>query len=121
MVVPGRLLSLRENQSAAMGQPLSPGSEIVPAKRQSRSIHVGPEVHGVQLFTAAGLEVAEELSPVGRVSVENKVYQQRPEGGFSAEHIDFTSEIGFGPFAQEAGAFAGLLLHGGDGLIKAHR
>src|SRR6267378_4997985 len=74
-------------------------------QRLGGAIYAGPEVHGAQLFTAAGLEVAEELSPVGGVTAEHQVHQQRPAGGFSAEYVDFTAEISFGPSAQETGVF----------------
>src|ERR1700737_4897593 len=60
-----------------------------------RCVDPGPEVHRAQLFTAARLEVAEELGPVGGVTVEHQVHQLPPAGGFIAEHVDVTAEIGF--------------------------
>ena len=90
-------------------------------QRLGGAIYAGPEVHCAQLFTAAGLEIAEELSPVRGVTAEHQVHQQRPAGGFSAEHVDFTAEIGLSPSAQEAGVFGGLFLDGGDSLVKVHR
>ncbi len=65
-----------------------------------RCVHPSPEVHGAQLFTAAGLEVTEELGPVSGVTVEHQVHQLPSASGFIAEHVDFTAEIGFGPSAQ---------------------
>jgi len=79
-------------------------------QRLGSAIYAGPEVHSAQLFTAAGLEIAEELSPVCGVTAEHQAHQQRPAGGFSAEHVDFTAEIVLSPSAQEAGVFVGLFL-----------
>src|SRR5258708_34776133 len=95
--------------------------KCITRKRLGGAIYAGPEVHSAQLFTAAGLEVAEGLDPVCGVTAEHQAHQQRPAGGFSAEHVDFTAEIGLSPSAQEAGVFVGLFLDGGDGLVKVHR
>jgi hypothetical protein len=56
-------------------------------------------------FTAAGVEVAKELSAVRGVTAEHQVHWQRPARGCSAEHVDFAAEIGNGPSAQETNVF----------------
>src|SRR6266446_3626583 len=85
-----------------------------------RCVRAGPEVHGAELFAAAGLEVAEELSAVGGVTAENQVHQLPAAGGLIAEHVDFRAEIGFGPIAQETDILVRLFSDGGDGLIEVH-
>jgi len=67
---------------------------------QLRCVHPGPQIHGAQLFAAASLEVAEELGAVGGVAAEDQVHEDSAAGRFGAEHIDFSAEVGFGPFAE---------------------
>src|SRR5258708_1138569 len=92
---------------------------IVP-KGLSGAIGTAPEVQGVQLFPAAGFEVAKELSPLASVTVEHLAHQHRPTGGLAAEDIDFTAEIGFGPTAQQTSICVRLLLDGRNRLIEGH-
>src|SRR5260370_10762721 len=92
--------------------------KCITRQRLGGAIYAGPEVHSAQLLTAAGLEVAEELSPVCGVTAEHQAHQQRPAGGFSAEHVDFTAEIGLSPSAQEAGVFVGFFFVCRDWLVQ---
>src|SRR5260370_22462091 len=80
--------------------------KCITRQRLGGAIYAGPEVHSPQLLTAAGLEVAEELSPVCGVTAEHQAHQPRPAGGFSAAHFHFTVEIGLSPSAHEAGLFS---------------
>src|SRR5438477_11465956 len=67
-----------------------------------RRIDAGPEVHRAQLFTAAGLEIQEQLCAVGRTPTEDKVHHHGPARRLLAvESVDFTTKIGIGHICQQ--------------------
>src|SRR5215475_15615878 len=68
----------------------------------------GPQVHRIQLFTTAGLQVYEQLRAVGCVSAEHGVDEKRSASCPSAEHLDLDSEVCVGHGTKAGGVRVAL-------------
>ena len=56
-----------------------------PRAGSHRPVDAGPQVHRVQLLTAAGLEVDEQLRSVRGVAAQDRAHQPRSERGLLTE------------------------------------